>query len=152
VQFASETQVDEKWGGSPRHRKRLLNQRLGSCLLLVAGVLAFGGTLFGHHGGASWDAKTTITLKGVVTEFRFINPHAQIYFDVTDDSGNAVHWTCEAADPAMLVRQGWSHKMLKPGDHVTFIGHPAKAGAKLMALEKLILADGQEMDAKGAAN
>jgi hypothetical protein len=103
---------------------------------------------FAHHGGAAYDSKTTLTLKGTITEFRYINPHAQIYFDVKDDQGNVVHWNCETIDPAMLSRQGWARDVIKPGDVVTIVGRPAKSGAKVMVLQKMILANGKEMDAK----
>lgn len=126
-------------------------QYLWTPALLLVSILAFSGLLFGHHGGAAWDTKTTLTLQGTVTEFRFINPHIQIFFDSKDDKGNMIHWACEGADPAMLVRQGWSRETLKAGDHVTVVGRPAKSGAKLMDLQKLTLPNGQELEAKGAA-
>jgi hypothetical protein len=89
-----------------------------------------------------------LTLNGTVTDFKYINPHAQIYFDVTDDKGNVAHWNCETIDPAMLSRQGWTRNVIKPGDKVTIVGRPAKSGAKVMVLQKLLLSDGKELDAK----
>jgi hypothetical protein len=115
-------------------------------------VLSVCGTVMAHHGGAAWDMKTTVNIQGTVTEFRFVNPHVQIFLDATDDKGKAVHWSCESADPAMLVRQGWTYDMLKPGDHVTLVGHPAKSGVKIMVLDKLILANGKEVMAKAVVN
>ena len=42
--------------------------------------------LFAHHGtNISYDHDHPITFKATVTEFRFANPHAQIFFDVRDD-------------------------------------------------------------------
>ena len=74
------------------------------------------------------------------------------YFYMTDAKGNTVLWKCESADPAMLVRQGWTHDELKPGDEVTLIGHPAKSGVKIMVLDKMILANGKEVPAKAVVN
>jgi hypothetical protein len=68
---------------------------------------------------------------------------------VTDDQGNVTHWSCESPDdPAMLSRQGWTRNILAPGDHVTIIGRPAKSGAKVMSLQKVVLADGRELTNK----
>ena len=58
--------------------------------------------------------------KGVVTEFRYVNPHAQIYFDVKDDKDHAGHWSGELLpNPAQLIASGWTRKrsieMLKAG-------------------------------------
>jgi hypothetical protein len=127
-----------------------LNHKLRICLWSAVGILAFCGTAFGHHGAAGWDNKSTITVQGTVTEFRFINPHAQIFLDANDDKGNSVRWGVEAADPAMLVRQGWSRNILKVGDQITVTGRPAKNGVKLLELQKLTLASGEELKASGS--
>ena len=103
---------------------------------------------FAHHGGAAWDRAVTLNLAGTVTQFLFVNPHVQIFFDAKDDKGNVVHWSCESADIANLIRQGWKRDTLKPGDHATFVGFQAKNKAKIMVLEKLVLADGKELQAK----
>ena len=44
---------------------------------------------FSHHGtSASYDMNKTVTLTGSVTEFVYSNPHAQLYMDAKDASGN----------------------------------------------------------------
>jgi hypothetical protein len=129
-----------------------MNRGVATSMCVLALVLSFGGSLFAHHGGAAWDMKSTVTLKGTVKEFLFVNPHVQISLNVPDAKGNTVLWKCESADPAMLVRQGWTHDELKPGDEVTLIGHPAKSGVKIMVLDKMILANGKEVPAKAVVN
>ena len=129
-----------------------MNRRLSVPFLALVCALSFSGIALAHHGGAAWDRTVTLNLQGTVTEYRFVNPHVQIYFDAKDDKGNIVHWSCESADPAMLVRQGWTRETLKPGDRVTFVGHQAKSGVKIMVLQKLILANGQEIEAKAVVN
>lgn len=101
-----------------------------------------------HHGGAAYDQKTTLALNATITEFKFINPHAQIFFDAADAQGHVTHWVCEAVDPASMERRGWRRDILKPGDHVTIYGHAAKNGAPIMVLVKLVLANGQELGAR----
>jgi hypothetical protein len=115
--------------------------------LVFAALLCVCAPAFAHHGGAAYDSKT-VTLKATVTDFKYVNPHAQIYFDVTDDQGNVVHWNCETIDPGMLSRQGWTRNTIKPGDQVTIIGRPAKGGTKVMVLQKLVMPDGKEFVAK----
>ncbi len=74
---------------------------------------------FAHHGVSAYDVTKQITLKGVVTDFQFINPHSEVRLDVTDDSGHTVSWLCEAGSLNFLVRRGWSRNSLKAGvpDH-----------------------------------
>jgi hypothetical protein len=124
-------------------------QRKGWTLAVVlTALLAVCLPAFAHHGGAAYDAKNPLTLKGTVTDFKFINPHVQIYFDAPDEQGNPVHWNCESIDPAMLMRQGWTHDILKPGDKITITGNPAKSGAKVMVLRNLVLANGTQLESK----
>jgi hypothetical protein len=111
---------------------------------LMAGLFMMSGLAFAHHGGAVYDTKNPITLKGIVTEFEFVNPHVQIYFDVKDDKGNVVHWTCETVSPGKLVRgSGWSKNSLKVGDEITITLNPAHAGTPVGNLKKIVFADGK---------
>jgi hypothetical protein len=123
-------------------------RKIMAVVVLMAAMLAVGVPAFAHHGGAAYDNKNPLTLKGTITDFKFINPHVQIYFDAPDDKGNPVHWNCETIDPAMLERQGWDRDIIKVGDQVTIIGAPAKSGAKVMVLRQMVLANGKTMEAK----
>lgn len=106
------------------------------------------GLLFAHHGNAAYDLDKSITLKGTITSFEFSNPHVQIFFDTKDDKGNVTHWSCETTNPAMLMRNGWSRSVLKPGDQVTMVVNPnKKPDGTVVNLIKVILANGQELRA-----
>ena len=57
-------------------------------LALVLGLVLVDAPLFAHHGtGVAYEMDKEITLKGVVTEWIWANPHCGILFDVTDDKG-----------------------------------------------------------------
>ncbi len=73
------------------------------------------------------------------------NPHTQVYFDVTDDKGNAEHWVAETTNPGMLNRVGWTRDSLKAGDQVTLIANPNKVGARVVFLQKVVFTDGKEL-------
>ena len=126
-----------------------MKDKLAMFAVLLCGLFSMAGAVSAHHGGSAYDPKVVLTLKGKVTSFKFINPHVQLYFDVTDDKGNVVSWSCESPDdPAMLDRQGWNRNIIQPGDIVTVVGRPAKGGAKVLSMQKVILADGRELDNK----
>jgi hypothetical protein len=97
-----------------------------------------------HHGQARYDT-TQITVNGTVTEFQFLNPHAEVYFDVKDNDGRVKKWVGEASSPNMLVREGWTRNSIKPGDRISVIGYPARDGSNNIFLEKLVLPNGQEL-------
>ena len=121
---------------------------LGS-FLAAAGLFAGPQKVFAHHGVATYDMRNTIVLKGVVTSFKFINPHAEIYFDVKDDKGTVEHWIGEATTPNMLARRGWNKEVLKPGDQVTITGNRSKDSSPSMRVQKVVFPDGRVLDPNG---
>ena len=110
--------------------------------IAAAAVLLIGVPLWAHHGNAAYDDKNPITIKGTVTEFAWTNPHVQIYLDAKDDKGSLVHWSVETYSPGKLVRAGWTKESVKVGDQVYITLIPAKSGAPVGFLHKLVLSDG----------
>jgi uncharacterized protein DUF6152 len=109
-------------------------------------LLSIAGSAFAHHGFQSWfDMSRSVTVKGTVTAFDWTNPHAYIYLDVKDEKGAVVKWSAELGAVAMLSRAGWRKDTVKPGDEVTMTGNPAKEGKPMLHLEKIVLANGQEL-------
>jgi hypothetical protein len=101
--------------------------------------------LFAHHGASVYDRQKLTNFKATITEFRYVNPHVQIFFDVKDETGNVVRWNCESINPGMLSKQGWTRNTLKPGDQVTIAAFPARLGSPICLFQKLTLADGKEL-------
>jgi hypothetical protein len=100
----------------------------------LVGLLAVSIPLVAHHGNASYDNKV-LTLKGTVTEWRWINPHVFLKVDVKGDDGRVVNWTCELVAPSNMVNFGFTADSFKPGDQVTVITtQVAKSGAPIARL------------------
>ena len=99
-----------------------------------------------HHGPAShYNLDEMITVKGVVTKFKLINPHARIYFDVIGDDGEVQKWLAEGNAAAILKRREWTRDTLKVGDVITISGNPAKDGGNKMDWKLIVLEDGTEL-------
>ena len=80
-----------------------------------------------HHGAAAhFDLSTKVNVTGVITRFAFTNPHAYVYFDVTDASGATAEWRCESSSATLLRRNGWSADTLVPGQTIEVTGTPAR--------------------------
>lgn len=126
-----------------------MTRKLTVILCAGAAVLFFAGPMFAHHGAAAYDTSQNTTLKGTVVEFQFINPHCQLFINVTDESGKVVKWDGEFTNPGTLHRRGWTKDMFKPGDTITMIGNRAKNGANVLRVLKLQMADGKEITALG---
>lgn len=124
-----------------------MKRKPAAFLGLVVGFLIFAVPLFAHHGTAvSYDIHKVIVLKGTVTHFVFSNPHSQLYFDVTDQQGQIIHWAAEMRSPQNLRSYGHSQKELNakfaPGTPITVTGNPSKSGAPVLVFGKAVLADG----------
>jgi len=114
-------------------------------------MFLLGTAASGHHSfSAVYDASRTITVQGVVTEFRLINPHALMLMDVTDDSGKVVSWTVEFAGRLNLSEGGWTERTIVPGQRVSVTGNPTHVAGPRMAFVRLLRADGTTLLAPGA--
>jgi hypothetical protein len=79
-----------------------------------------------HHSNSAFYVTKVITIKGVVKEFRWTNPHVWVIVTVDDGKGNKVDWKAEGRPPGILARAGWTPKILQPGETVTIDLSPAK--------------------------
>ncbi len=118
-------------------------------VLVIAGFLLTPTFLLAHHGQAGYDVTQTVTVKGTVTDFSFVNPHCIVSLDVKDDKGIMQKWQGELTSPNHLVRAGWKATTLKSGDELTLTGYRAKTGANSMWITKVVLGNGQEMKTGG---
>ena len=120
-------------------------------IVMTVGLLLVSRAVFAHHGVANlYDMSRVVALKGTITKFVWTNPHNQIFFDVTDEKGTVVHWVVATEPPQVMLERGWTKRSLNPGDHVTVYVFPAKNGAPVGNVQKIVLPDGKEMNA-GAA-
>jgi hypothetical protein len=116
---------------------------------IVAAVLIVRTPVFAHHGtGVSYDNSKAFTVKATVTEFRYANPHPQLFFDVKDEKGNVVHWTGEIApNPSQLQQDGWGRKRseaaLAPGTEVTITLAPSRLGTPVALVQKIVNSKGE---------
>jgi Family of unknown function (DUF6152) len=117
----------------------------------LAGSLALGTVAFAHHGTANYETTKTITVKGTVTDFQFVNPHVLIYWDAKDETGTTQKWQGELTSPNRLTRVGWSKNSVKLGDTITISGYPTKSGSHEIWIQKVVLGSGEEL-ATGGGN
>jgi hypothetical protein len=115
-------------------------------------VLLNSAPMFAHHGASPYDSTKLTTLKGTVSDFQFINPHVIIAVDVPDEKGKIETWVSEANSPNVLSRHGWDRNIMKKGDQITLIGNRGKNGSKTLRLQKVILANGTELDPNSLAD
>ena len=112
-------------------------------------ILAVTPVLAHHSFEAEFDGDRKATLTGIVTKIDWTNPHAWVYFNVTDDAGAVKNFGVEMGPPYALVRGGWKRDTVKIGDKITVEGAAlAKDGSNKggsLPTTTMILADGQRL-------
>ncbi len=124
------------------------NRKMASCALLI-GLMTVASAAFAHHGTANYDTSKTVTVKGTVTDFQFINPHVLIMMDGKDESGKPQKWQGELTSPNRLSRAGWTKSSIKPGDTISINGYPTKSGSPEIWIQKVVLESGEELPTGG---
>jgi hypothetical protein len=89
-------------------------------------------------------------MRAKVVEFRYVNPHPQLFVDAKDENGNLVRWCIEIGpNPTGLLRAGWGKKRsdaaLAPGAVITLTIAPSKLSPVHGAAQKIVAASGEEV-------
>jgi len=116
------------------------------CLTLIFSGLFLSPPVFAHHGEVNYDTEKVVSVKGIVTDFQFINPHVQIFLDVKNDKGEIEKWSCEARSPIMLVRVGWlgqGHAQARRRHHCQWLSNQERI--EHAAPQKIVLSGGRVM-------
>ena len=121
-------------------RTTLTTLTAGIALLLAAPPAAT------HHAfAAEFDSTKPVKLRGSITKMEWINPHAWMLLDVTDEDGTAHSWMIEAGPPGALVRRGWTRDSVRPGTEVLVEGYQATDGAMRANGRDVTFPDGRRL-------
>ena len=114
-------------------------------ILTVAGFLVTVPVSAHHNASAHYRVGENMTISGVVTEFRAVNPHARVYFDAVNPDGATEAWMAEGDSFINLRRVGWTIDQLKPGDRIDIVGHPSRDGSNLVEWTSIVVDAGAEL-------
>jgi thiamine monophosphate kinase len=98
-------------------------------VLTLSAAAMFAAPAFAHHSFASFDQSKQVTLKGVVREFQWTNPHSWLQLKVVNADGVVEEWSIEMISPSVLGRMGWKRNSIKAGDEVVVVINPVRDGA-----------------------
>lgn len=93
--------------------------------LLVSALATSAGA---HHSGAAYDGSKTLRIEGVVTSWRFANPHCSLEIKAADGAGQEISWSFEGNPAGMLQALGYRRNTFTPGARVTVIYNPMRDG------------------------
>lgn len=122
---------------------------LHAAIACAAAILVSTISLAAHHGNAVYDTRKSVTVKGTIVKWQFINPHSGLWVEMKTNAGVEV-WSAEFGGVLDLYRSfKWNKDTFKPGDQVTLVGSPEREGKTAMLARKVILAGGVEVDLEG---
>ena len=120
--------------------------RLSFATLAALGLAVGPVVTHAHHSfSAEFDRAKPIEVTGTITKVEWTNPHARIYIDVKDESGNVVNWDFELGPPNGLMRQGWNRNSLREGHTVKISGFLSKDQAHVANARTVHLPDGRQV-------
>jgi hypothetical protein len=99
--------------------KRMLIQAVSALWLIGSTMLVQA-----HHSSAGVDLNTTLSVSGILKDFDFSAPHAQIIVESVDANGAVVETKVSTIAPAGLMHQGFKPKDFTSGQKVEMTYHP----------------------------
>ncbi len=118
-------------------RVRVRALGIGGALVLLGAA----STALAHHGFGRFDRSLPLDIEGVITGIDFVNPHAYLRLDVTDDSGATLAMRCEMRAATLMRRSGWSEEMFVIGATATIHGFGHRDDPASCYLEDITIGD-----------
>ena len=114
---------------------------------LVLSTIAFQAMcamLSAHHSTVAYSEKPVVLKNATIAKVLWASPHIVLTFNVKD-SGTVIGWSVETGSPGSVARVGWNRNSVKPDDKVTIELYPARNGAHVGRLKRVIFPDGREL-------
>ena len=98
--------------------------KIGGSLVIALCVV---GSAYAHHSATGVDQSKSATVDGVVTQFKWANPHSWIEIETPKADGKGTDLrSFEMTSPTFLVQAGWKATTIKAGDKVKVSYRPMK--------------------------
>ena len=115
-------------------------------IAVVATLLFIRESTEAHHAfSGEFDSTKPIKLRGIVVRMEWINPHAWLHLEVTDEDGNKAIWMIEAGPPGALIRRGWRKDSVIPGIELLVEGYQAIDGSNRANGRDVTFPDGRRL-------
>lgn len=113
--------------------------------VLVIALAAMYASLSAHHSPVAYAEKSIVLKNATMTKVVWAHPHVILTFAVKGANGAVSTWSAESGSPGSVARLGWNRNSVRPGDMLTIELFPAKNGARVGRLKKVVFPDGREL-------
>ena len=116
-------------------------------------ILALAMTVTAHHSvNGTYDSTRPVTIKGTLTRIDWVNPHAWLFLQVTNENGQVATVRIEISGPGNLTRVGIDPNRFQIGKVISVEAWPPRdpqdSSAPRFAGRTVILDDGQRLDVR----
>jgi hypothetical protein len=123
-----------------------ISRRIG---FAIVGFALASVSVAAHHSFAMFDMDRDVEYRGIISEWKWQNPHVHFVIDIKQGPGveptQVGRWDVEGGSINIMTRQGWTRASYKVGDPVRVVGHPMKDGSKGISLFYAIRPDGTRL-------
>ncbi|MGE3842282.1 MAG: DUF6152 family protein [Vicinamibacterales bacterium] len=113
-------------------------------VVLCLSVLVSAVTGAHHSTVVNFDSSREITIRGKLTEVRWMNPHSRFRVEVKNDAGQVEEWLVEMGAVNTMTRAGFPMARFSIGDQVTIIGAAGRRDRAVL-LREAVLEDGTRL-------
>jgi len=118
------------------------------CRGIVVGTIALAvmcATMLAHHSTVAYSEKPVVLKNATIKKVIWASPHIVLSFNVKESNGAVTDWSVETGSPGSVARVGWNRNSVKAEDKVTVELYPARNGAHVGRLKRVIFPDGKEL-------
>lgn len=116
-------------------------KKILSILAVITTGFYFHSSYAHHSTAATFTEDRTTTIEGVITDFKFRNPHVIIYIDVSNDDGSVTNWMSEGGAATGWRRVGWNASTLNTGDKLRVSGYATIDGSPMVWIREMAYLD-----------
>lgn len=111
-------------------------------LAVVLLVVGAAPQLSAHHSvPVNFDQSKEASIEGVLTEIKWVNPHAHFRINVRQPDGSVLEWLVEMGATNTMKRAGFPMERFMVGERYTIIGAPGRRDRAIL-LEEVVMPDG----------
>ena len=121
--------------------------RRSIAITILTSLIACSTVALAHHSMAgTYDVAKSTTIRGVLSEIAWRNPHAFVVMNAKDANGKLASWHIEIAAPNALSRTGLNPQMLDLTSTYSIEIWPARDGSTNASGRLLTFPDGRQFD------